>query len=84
MFTTDDMRRCVRFFDAVLGRCSGTYSFDQDSVGIAMTDDNTYLIKNGDQYEVYIDGVYIFKTDDLAPFKNVKIYNNSQEVDTND
>ncbi len=49
-----------------------------------MTDDNTYLIKNGDQYEVYIDGVYIFKTDDLAPFKNVKIYNNSQEVDTND
>ncbi|MFR7991346.1 MAG: M56 family metallopeptidase [Lachnospiraceae bacterium] len=60
------------------------YSFDQDSVGIAMTDDNTYLIKNGDQYEVYIDGVYIFKTDDLAPFKNVKIYNNSQEVDTND
>ena len=60
------------------------YSFDQDSVGIAMTDDNTYLIKNGDQYEVYIDGVYIFKTDDLTPFKNVKIYNNSQEVDTND
>lgn len=60
------------------------YSYDQEDEGTAMTENNTYLIRNGDQYDVYMDGTYIFKTDDLTPFENVKIYDNLEEVNLND
>lgn len=41
---------------------------------------NTYLIINGDQYDVYVDGEFLFTTDDLAPFPGVNIYQNLKEA----
>lgn len=49
--------------------------------GIPMTAENTYLIENGGTYDVYVEGRYLFSTDDLAPFPGVTIYENKQEED---
>ncbi len=52
--------------------------------GIPLTEENTCLIINGDQYDVYVDGQYLFQTDDLAPFPGVEIYENLEEAEKHD
>lgn len=48
---------------------------------LPMTEQNTYLIINGDQYDVYVNGKRLFTTDDLAPFPGVNIYQNLKEAE---
>lgn len=52
--------------------------------GTPITDENGFLIKNGEQYDVYVEGEYIFTTDDLRGLSDMKIYNNIQEVKENE
>ena len=59
------------------------FSYDAEE-GIPMTKDNTFLVKNGDLYDVYCDGEYFFQTDDLRPFREVTIYNNLEEANFNE
>lgn len=47
--------------------------------GIPMEPENTYLIQNGEMYDVYVEGEYFFSTSDLVPFPGVKIYKNKEE-----
>lgn len=48
--------------------------------GILMTSENTYLIQNGEMYDVYVEGEFFFSTDDLAPFPGVTIYEDKEEA----
>lgn len=59
------------------------YSYDMDE-GIPLTNENTFLIEDDGQYEVYFQGEYLFSTDDLTPFWDVKIYKNIEEVYKNE
>lgn len=56
------------------------YSVEKVEEGIVATAGNTILIKNGDKYDVYIEGEYFFTTEDLTPFPGVEIYNDIKEV----
>ena len=47
---------------------------------VSLTASNTYLIINENQYDVYFDGMYLFTTDDLAPFQGVNIYKSIEEA----
>lgn len=57
---------------------------ENEAEGVALTVDNTYLIINEDQYDVYINGKYCFSTDDLSPFPGVNIYKNIEEAKKNE
>lgn len=57
---------------------------EDESIGIPITSENSFLIRNGDTYDVYVDGVYLFNTDDLRPFQGVNIYDSIEEVEEND
>ena len=59
------------------------YSYDADE-GIAVTAENTYLVINGDEYDVYINGEYFFSTNDISSFLDVKIYNSLEEANKNE
>lgn len=59
------------------------YSYDHGE-GEAVTEDNTYLVENGESYDVYYDGKYAFTTEDLTPFPGVKIYKTNEEAEAND
>lgn len=48
--------------------------------GELMNAENTYLIKNGDVYDVYLNGKYLFTTDDRRPFKKVPVYKSKEDV----
>ena len=53
--------------------------------GIPLCTENTYLIRNGEQYDVYVNGEgFLFTTDDTAPFRGVKIYDNIEEAKSNE
>jgi len=57
----------------------------EDGVEIVpLTASNTYLIINQEQYDVYVDGMYLFTTDDLTPFQGVNIYQNIEEAIKNE
>lgn len=63
------------------------FSLEQADIGekgVWAMEDNTVLIRNGEQYEVYINGKYVFTTDDLRPFPGVVIYNNLEEMEENE
>ena len=57
---------------------------EEEEEGVPLTANNTYLIINGDQYDVYIDGEYLFSTDDLSSFPGVNIYKNTEEAEKNE
>ena len=52
--------------------------------GVALTAENTFLVKKDDQYDVYVNGEYLFTTGDVAPFYGVNIYNNLEEAMENE
>ena len=52
--------------------------------GTPITDETGFLIRNGEQYDVYMGDKYIFTTDDLSAFPDMEIYNNMQEVKENE
>lgn len=59
------------------------YSYNEvEGIGTVtpITDENTFLIKNGELYDVYVDGEYLYTTDEIEPFYDVNIYNNTKEV----
>lgn len=60
------------------------YSLEKVEEYEALTDVNTFLIKNESQYDVYVDGEYLFSTEDIEPFKGVNIYNNLEEALNNE
>ncbi len=52
--------------------------------GVWLTEENTVLIRNGEEYDVYVEGEYQFTTDDLHPFQGivkVKIYDSIEEYE---
>lgn len=49
--------------------------------GILISPENSYLIRNGDAYDVYLDGSYIFQVDDLIGFDGIKIYDTLEDVE---
>lgn len=49
--------------------------------GVWLKEDNTFLIRNGREYDVYVEGEFLFTTDDLRPFSDVKIYNSMEEYE---
>lgn len=55
------------------------YSYDANE-GVALTVDNTFLIVNGEQYDVYVDGKYMFSTNDTTSFIGVEIYDSLEEA----
>lgn len=57
--------------------------YEEEEV-IRTTPESTYLIKNGEEYDVYIDREYSFTTEDLSPFEGFKIYNNAEEAEKNE
>lgn len=60
------------------------YSFERIDEGTMVTSENTYLIINGDKYDVYIEGEYMMTVDNLEGFDDVNIYNNLEEVQKNE
>ena len=59
------------------------YSYDAPE-GTAITDETGFLIRNNEQYDVYVEGEYLFTTDDLSAFPDMEIYNNLREVKENE
>lgn len=59
------------------------YSNDA-SEGTAITEENGFLIKNGDQFDVYVEGRYLFTTDELTGLTELEIYHNLQEAMENE
>lgn len=57
---------------------------EEEAGGVPLTADNTYLIRTGEQYEVYMNGEYIFTTDDLKPFRGVPVYDSVEEAEENE
>ena len=57
---------------------------EEEAGGVPLTADNTYLIRTGEQYEVYMNGEYIFTTDDLKPFRGVPVYDSVEEAEKNE
>lgn len=55
-----------------------------DADVIPTTPESTYLIKNGEQYDVYIDREYFLTIENLNSFYGFKIYNNAEEAEKNE
>lgn len=46
-----------------------------------VTRDNTFIVENGDQFDVYVDGEYLYTTDDVGYFEDdVNIYKSLEEA----
>ena len=46
-----------------------------------MTKDNTFIVENGDQFDVYVNGEYLYTTDDIDCFTNhVNVYKSLKEA----
>lgn len=52
--------------------------------GVPLTSDTTYLIRNEDKFDVYVNDEYVMTIDNLRTFRNVKIYNNIKEAQENE
>lgn len=48
--------------------------------GTPLTPENTYLIQQGDIYDVYVYDKFLFSTDYLFPFKGVEIFQSKEEA----
>lgn len=58
------------------------YSRERAGEGTPCTSENTFLVTNGDQYDVYIEGEYAITLDSTEGFElgEVKIYNSLEEA----
>ena len=46
------------------------------------TRDNTFILENGDQFDVYVDGEYLYTTEDIDYFENdVNVYKSLEEAE---
>ncbi len=53
---------------------------DIDSVE-PVTRENTFIVENGDQFDVYVDGEYLYTTDDIDCFENyINVYKSLREA----
>lgn len=52
--------------------------------GERLTDENTYLVRNGDRYDVYVYGKYAITVENIEGFEGVKIYDNLEEAKKNE
>lgn len=52
--------------------------------GEILTDENTYLVKNGDKYDVYVYEEYAITIENIEGFENITIYNTLQEAKENE
>lgn len=57
---------------------------EEQAEGVPLTADNTYLVINGDGYDVYVNGKYLFSTDDVSMFRGINIYINVEEAEKNE
>lgn len=55
------------------------YSHADVDNAVVLTSDNTFLIKNGEAYDVYLEGEYIFTTEDLIGFDGIRIYESLEQ-----
>ena len=56
------------------------YSTEYAGEGIPVMEDNTYLITNGEKYDVYLFDQYIETVDDLMGYDGIPVYDNLEEV----
>lgn len=49
-----------------------------------LTSENTYLVRNGDKYDVYVYGEYAITVEDTEGFEGVTIYNTLEEAKENE
>ena len=58
------------------------YSFERADESTTCTSENTFLVTNGDQYDVYIEGTYAITLDSTEGFEfgEVKIYNSLEDA----
>lgn len=52
-----------------------------DGNGVTALPSNTWLVRKGNQYDVYVEGEYMETTDDLLGFKRMKIYDSLEEAE---
>lgn len=52
--------------------------------GERLTDENTYLVRNGDRYDVYVYGKYAITVENIEGFEGVTIYDNLEEAKKNE
>ena len=52
--------------------------------GERLTDENTYLVKNGDKYDVYVYGEYAITVENIEGFEGVPIYKTLEEAKENE
>ena len=60
------------------------YSTETVEGGVMTTEENTYLIKSGNEYKVYIYGEYMDTVDDLLGYDDIPIYNSLEEAKRNE
>ena len=75
---------CLFFTTTIIFEPSHMPTPEELDGAIPLTEENTCLIINGNQYDVYVDGEYLFQTDDLAPFPGIEIYENLEEAEEHD
>ena len=47
-----------------------------------VTKDNTFIVENGDQFDVYVDGEYLYTTEDIDYFENdIHVYKSLEEAE---
>ena len=56
------------------------YSTEYAGEGIPVMEDNTYLITNGEKYDVYLFDQYIETVDDVMGYDGIPVYDNLEEV----
>ena len=48
--------------------------------GEVLTDENMFLVADGEVYLVYVNGRYAMTTENLNLFQNIKVYHNLKEA----
>ena len=56
------------------------YSLDKVDEGEVLTDENMFLVADGEVYLVYVNGRYAMTTENLNLFQNIKVYHNLKEA----
>lgn len=56
------------------------YSFKEVEEWPSVTNENSYLIKNNEKYDVYLYGKYMMTVDSLLGFKGINIYESLEEA----
>ncbi len=61
------------------------YSYKEvEEEGVCITEENAFIVENGECYDVYIEGKYGFTVNDLIGLDNIVIYESIEEANENE